>query len=102
MSNIFSVGAEFLYSVVDLSNDSTTVCNGPAILAGMFVNTALSAHALPILDGGTTVFTVPASTAAGNYLQFGDTFFQTSLIIDPDNSATGNVTVVYKPVGRNG
>lgn len=86
-----------LYSVVDVATDSTTVYTGAAIVVGLVVNTALSAHALPIKDGATTVFTVPASAAAGTIYNLHNTRFNTSIVIDPDNLATGNVTLIFKP-----
>lgn len=95
-NNVVSTGFEFSYSVVDVGDNSTTVCAGQAILRGIYVNTALSAHALPILDGSTTIFTVPASTIAGTWIPFGDVHFTTSIVVNPDDSATGSITVVYK------
>ena len=92
------VHGEYLYAVVNVADDSTTVYDGPAVLAGIYVNTALSAHALPIKDGSTTVVTVPASATAGSMYQFPGIKFATSLVVDPDNSGTGNVTVAYRPL----
>lgn len=86
-----------LYQVVDVSVNSTTVYTGPVKVVGVNINTALSAHALPIKDGTTTVFTIPASATAGSFYDLFDTFFQTSLVIDPDDAATGNITIVYAP-----
>jgi hypothetical protein len=92
-----STGEEFYPSVVDISTDSTTVYGDPVILRGCYVNTTLSAHDLPIKNGSTTVFTIPANTLSGTALPFYDVVFDTSLVIDPDNSATGSVTFIYKP-----
>lgn len=89
---------ETLYAVVDVSVDSTTVYNGPALLFGVYVNTALSAHALPIKDGSTTVVSIAASAAAGVNTTLPGIRFETSLVVDPDNSATGSVTVAYRPI----
>lgn len=89
---------ECLYKVVDVSNDSTTVYNGPALLYGVYVNTALSAHVLPIVDGSTTVVSLAASAAAGTNVTFPGIRFETSLIVDPNDSATGSVTVAYLPL----
>lgn len=87
-----------IYSVVDVSNDSTTVSSVPAILYGVYVNTALSAHALPITDGSTTVVTIPASSAAGTIITFPGIRFETSLIVDPNDAATGSITLAYLPL----
>jgi hypothetical protein len=84
-------------AVVDVSVDSTTVVSaGPALLKGVIINTALSAHALPIKSGSDTLVTLPASAAAGAHYIYGEgVLFPSSLIVDPDNSATGNITVLW-------
>lgn len=82
-------------TVVDVATDSTTVYTGPCYLKAVYVNTALSAHALLIVDGSTTIFTVPASTAAGTKIDFHGARFLTSLIVDPNDAATGNITVLW-------
>lgn len=93
------VGPEFLYSVQDTSaNGPTAICSGPALVRGVYVNTVLSAHTVILKDGTTSVITLPASLAAGSFIPLGDVFFRTSLNIDPDDSSTGNVTVIYKPI----
>lgn len=89
---------ESFYSVVDVSNNSTTVYNGPAILLGAYVNTALSAHVLPIEDNTTTVCSLPASAAAGSVYSFPGIRFETSLIVNPNDAATGSVTIAYRPL----
>lgn len=94
----YAVHNECLYSVVDVSTDSTTVYNGPAILFGVYVNTALSAHALPVTDAAVTVVTIPASAAAGAMYTFPGIRFETSLIVNPNDAATGSVTVAYRPL----
>lgn len=96
MTAAFNDRKENKYAVVDVSTDSTTVYTGRVEVVGVVVNTALSAHALPIKDGTTTVFTLPASAAAGSSYALHNTVFNTSLVVDPDDLATGNVTVVYR------
>ncbi len=96
MSNEVSTAAEFLTSVVDLSTDSTTVFAYPVILRGISVNVALSAHAVPITDGSITRFQVPSAASVGQWIECGDSRMAT-LVVDPDNAATGKITVVYKP-----
>lgn len=93
-----AVHNESLYSVVDVSNNTTTVYNGPAILVGAYVNTALSAHVLPIEDNTTTVCSLPASAAAGSVYSFPGIRFETSLIVNPNDAATGSVTIAYRPL----
>ena len=86
------------YSIVDVSDNSTTVYTGPCMLYGVYVNTALSAHACPIVDGSTTVVTIPASASVGDYIPFPGIRFDTSLIVDPNDSGTGSITVTYRKV----
>jgi hypothetical protein len=64
----------------------------------VYVNTVLSAHTVLLVDGSTTVVTVPASLAAGSSILYPGIRFETSLVIDPDNSSTGNLTVAYRPL----
>ena len=96
MNNNVGTSFEFDYAVVDIATDSATVRSGAALLRGIYINTSLSAHDLPIYDGSTLVFTIPATSAAGYWIPFGDLVFKTSLLIDPNNSATGGITVIYK------
>ena len=65
---------------------------------GVYVNTVLSAHTCPITDGATTVITLPASWAAGSMQSFPGIRFETSLIVDPNDAGTGNITVAYRPL----
>lgn len=86
------------YTVVNVADDSTTVSSSPAILYSIHVNTVLSAHALPVLDASTTVLSLAASSAVGTNLSWPNGIpFTTSLIVDPDNSGTGSVTLVWAP-----
>jgi hypothetical protein len=84
-------------TVVDTSTDTTTVSDAPAVLLGVFVNTALSAHTVVIKDNATAKITLPASLAAGTNITFPHPIaFATSLIVDPDNDSTGNITVLWR------
>lgn len=84
-------------TVVDVATDSTIVSAKPAVLLGIFINAALSAHALPIKDGANTLITLPASAAAGTYYPIPGARFGTSLIVDPNDAATGNITLFWLP-----
>ncbi len=86
------------YSVVDVSDNITTVFDGPCDVYGVYINTVLSAQDLPIKDGTTTVITVAAAATVGTYLVFPGVRFDTSLIVDPDDVATGNVTVMFRKI----
>lgn len=87
------------YSVVDVSTDSTTVYTGPCIYYGSIVTTVLSAHALPIQDGTTVIDSHAASAAVGTaHLLTHGVRCSTSIVVDPDNAATGIITVFYRPI----
>jgi hypothetical protein len=86
------------YSAVDVANNSTTVYNGPCLYYGAAVTTALSAHALPIMDGSATVDSFAASSAVGVVHSWPGIRCNTSLIVDPNDAATGNITVFYRPL----
>ena len=85
-------------TVVDVATDSTTVSSAPALLFGIYVNTVLSAHACPIQDNATDKITLIASLAAGTNLSFPGARFETSLIVNPNDAATGNITVFWRPL----
>lgn len=88
---------QFNYSVQDTStNGPTEICSSKGIVRGVYVNTTLSAHTVVIKDGTTAMFTIPANAGAGSTFDLLDTQFS-SLNIDPDDSSTGNVTVIYAP-----
>ena len=87
---------ETKYGVFDVSNNIGTVSSKPAIVHGVYINVATSAHTVIIKDGATEVFTIPASATAGNYYSFDEAEFATNLVVDPDDSATGKITVLFE------
>jgi len=90
-----------LYQVVDLSVDAGVTIPGPVLLKGVYVNTVLSAHTVAIKDGATTVFTLQASLAAGSEKNFGSrdgVEFLNGIVVTPDTSSTGNITIAYRPL----
>ena len=91
-----SSSPEFKYQVVDLDTDLTVVASVPGMVVGLYVNVVLSAQDLLIKDGATTVFTIPASTAAGTFFDFKGVRFETDITVDPDDAATGSVTIIFK------
>jgi len=97
MANEISSQPEYKHAVVDIEDNSTVIDADGGQLRGIYVNTTLSAHAVPITDNSVTIFSIPASLAAGSFIDFGDVRFETDLTIDPDNAATGSITVIYKP-----
>lgn len=93
------VHTECDYAAVDASANSTTVYTGPCIYYGATVTTALSAQVLPILDGAVPIDAFAASAAAGTSHNFATgVACATSLVVNPDDAATGNLTVYYRPV----
>jgi hypothetical protein len=90
------IHSECDYAVVDVSTDSTTVVNGPCIYFGAAVTTVLSAHALPIQDGSTAVDSFAASSAVGTVHSWPGIRCNTSLVVDPNDAATGSITVFYR------
>lgn len=92
---------EWTYTIVDLSTNSTTVSATPAVLGNIWVNVVLSAHACPIQDNATTVYSLPASapvttTEATGFQFLRGTIFATSLIVNPDDAATGTIVVQWR------
>lgn len=93
------VHTECLYSAVDASANTTTVYNGPCIYYGATVTTALSAQVCPIQDNATVIDAFVASAAAGTQSRPACGIrCETSLVVNPDDAATGNLTVYYKPL----
>ena len=93
------VHEECEYLIVDLSVDSTSVTTGPAILYGIYVNTILSAQDVSIQNSTiTTLISIQASTAAGTNFNFPAVSFPDSLVINPDNAATGSILVIFRKV----
>jgi len=86
------------YAVVDIGDNDTTVYTGPCMLYGVYVNTVLSTHTVPIKDGATTVVTLPVDLAAGTSILYPGIRFDTSLIVDPNDSGTGGIVVAYRKV----
>lgn len=92
------VEEECEYSAVDTSNDSVTVFNGPCIYYGAVITTTLSAHTVLVKDGaGATIDHYASTAAAGTIHSFPNGIrCATSLVVDPDNSSTGNMTVFFR------
>ena len=87
-------------TIVQLTDNSTTVHTGRCYLHGIYVDSAMSAHDCLVSDDTTTIITLPASTAAGNYWEFHGARFNTSLVIDPNDAATGRIVVFWWPEER--
>lgn len=85
-------------TVVDTSANTTTVSAAPAVLLGIYVNTVLSAHTVLITDAATTMLTLPASMAAGTKIDCHSATFATSLIVNPDDSSTGEIVIFWRVI----
>ncbi len=86
------------YAIVDLSNDQTVIHTGRAYLGNIWVRTALSAHDCPIQDDTEAIVTVPSGSAANTAITYAkDTLFRTSLVVDPNDAATGEIIVQWRP-----
>ena len=91
---------EWQYSTQDTSNNLTTISAVPALVKGVYINTTLSAHTVVLKDDTTAVITIPASSRAGDAFDFDGTRFETSLVLDPDDSSTGNITILFDDLER--
>jgi len=97
--NSLRVFSEATATVVDTANDSTVVTTQEAILYGVHVTTALSAHSLPIQNAaGTTIVALAASAAVGTFLSLPMGVRMTGITVNPNDAATGGiVTVLWTP-----
>lgn len=88
--------------VVDVSVDETVIPGGRAFLHGVYVNTTLSAHDLPIKNGsgGETYVTIPASATAGQHFPLPGIEFEDEIVVDPNNAAAGEVVLAYSLAGH--
>lgn len=85
--------------IIDLATNITTVSSTPVNVKGVYINTVMSAHVTDIKNGSTIILKIPASTAAGTVIDFAGesgVIFDTNLIVDPDDAATGNLTIFYE------
>jgi len=88
------------HTIVNMTDNTTTVNTGPTLLMGIHVNIVLSANACEIENvAGTTVLTLAASLAANTNLDFHGLRFPDALIINPaDAAASGQITVLWRKV----
>lgn len=102
-TSYLSVKDEWTYTPVSLVDNTTVISAAPAIIGNIWVTAALSAAACPIKDGANTVFSLPASAPATTTEATAFTFLrgtrcETSLVIDPDDAATGTIVVQWRPL----
>jgi hypothetical protein len=92
-----AVPDEWYYASVDLANDLTTIAAVPCLIGGWNVTVAMSAQPCLIKDDTTSVLAIPASSAVAAFRDIGRPIrTTTNLVVDPDNAATGTVTIVYR------
>ena len=84
------------YASVDLSTDTTTVSASSVWFLGVIVTTTMSVHDCEIKDGTTVVLTIPSGSTVGATYSLEGVVFNTSLVVDPHNDATGRITVIYR------
>ena len=90
------IGGAISYKVIDTSDNTNTALNAPGYIYGVSINTTLSAHTVVIKDATAALLTIPASTAAGTNFQLFGVYCATSIIVDPDDSSTGSLTIFYR------
>lgn len=86
------------HTIVNMTDNTTTVYTGSCYLIAIHVNIVLTAAAVDIENvAGTPVFTLAASLAASTNLPFYGTHFPNALIINPDDgAASGQITVMWR------
>lgn len=84
-------------TTVDLATDAdVVVTSAPALLLGVKVLVAMSAHAAIIKNNTAAVITLPASTAAGYEINAHGTTFATNITVESDNSGTGTLLIFWR------
>jgi hypothetical protein len=84
-------------TTVDLATDADVVVTAaPALLLGVHVIVAMSAHAAIIKDSATAKITLPASTAAGYNIDCQGATFATNITVESDNSGTGTLLIFWR------
>lgn len=87
---------EWTTTSVDLSDNVTTVTASACLFRGATVTTDISAQDCPITDGTSNISGFAASSAVGTQVD-GMAVRAAKLVVDPDDSATGVISVVWKP-----
>ena len=90
----------FRSAVVDLSDNTTSITTATALIRGVSIVTTISGQTVPIMNGsaGSTQFTIPASSVSGAWIECGDTRMENGIYIDPNDAATGTISVIWKPI----
>ena len=96
MTNQVESAAKYYHSVVDLATNSTIVAAAGGTVRGVYLHDNL-AYDLLLTDNAVTVFKIPSGLGAGSFVDLGDVRFETDVTVDPNDAATGTVTVIYRP-----
>jgi hypothetical protein len=97
-----AVAAEGMVRSVAFGAGDTVLWDGPALLFGWRITTALSAHAWTIDDGATARMTIPASAAVGINTLPCAVIFETSLVANVGTSASaGVIEFFFRPLPAN-
>lgn len=97
-SDYLSVAGEWQIKNLAYNAADLVIYNGPCLIAGIEVTTAMSAHASAIDDDTTTVYPIPASRAVGIYTFPGPVVFKTKAVWDPGSLSAGAALFFYKPL----
>jgi len=83
---------------VDLATDADVVVTASrAILIGIHVIVAMSAHAAILKNTSTAKITLPASTAVGKIDTYG-VVFDDNITVESDNSGTGKLLIFWSAI----
>lgn len=98
-TDYLSVSPECTMSAtIDLVSDaSTTVYNGPALLCNVWLSTTVGTEAATIDDNTTARITLPVSLTVGSH-NFHGARFNTSLVLNPGTNSTGVIMLEYRPL----
>lgn len=93
-----AIAGEWDVKAVAYNDDlaARTICNAPCLVAGIEVTTGMSAHASQLESGGTTVYPIAASKAAGIYALPGPAIFNADAVWDPGSLSAGAILVWYR------
>lgn len=96
MTTVYT-GSEFLHRVVDLSDGEVEIIKRGAIIRGCYV-TELPSTDVAVKSGQNRVFVVPGSSDVGSWHPMGDAAMPAGITIDAGEGASGEITIVYKPI----
>jgi len=84
---------------VDLATDADVVVSAvPCMLLGWYVNVAMSAHDVTLIDNVTSKLTIAASTAKGVGQSCYGAKFLTNLSVNSNDAATGKIVLFTRPI----